>query len=95
MADDRPRRRTNLLECVVRDELLVYSSAGYRVVALNPSAHAVWRLCDGQSSAAEIAATIGRQLGGFSGDALLSDVHHAIARLRDAGLIDPSESNAA
>jgi len=89
-APDPPRRTAGVLECDVREELLVYVPAGDRAVALNASARAVWELCEGQQSLAEIAETLGRRFG-VPGEALLPDVRQAVGQLRAFGLLAPAE----
>ncbi len=87
MSAERPRPSTGLVECPVRDELLLYDPRTERVVALNTSARAIWALCDGRHSAADVAATLGECLG-LSPGALEADVTRAISELRDAGFLE-------
>jgi hypothetical protein len=84
---DRPRHSTGLVECPVQDELLIYDPRSERVLALNVSARAIWMLCDGRHSAADVAATLGESLGLPPG-ALVSDVDRAISELQDAGFLE-------
>jgi hypothetical protein len=88
MIPDRPRQAAGLVECPVRDELLVYDPRRDRVVALNVSARAIWALCDGRHSAAAVAAALSEVLG-LQPDALESDVGRAISELREAGVLEP------
>lgn len=83
---DRPRRSAGILECEVLDELLVYLPGAEVAVALNASARAVWELCQGDASLAVIADTLGQRFR-LPGEALLPDVHEAVARLRDLNLL--------
>jgi hypothetical protein len=85
---DRPRQTEGLVECPVQNELLLYDPRSERVVALNISARAIWELCDGRRSAADVSATLGESLG-LSMNALEHDVGRAIAELRDAGFLEP------
>jgi Coenzyme PQQ synthesis protein D (PqqD) len=85
---DRPRPTLGLVECPVQDELLLYNPMNERVVALNLSARAIWALCDGRHSAAEVSATLSEGLG-LPPDALERDVGRAISELRDAGFLEP------
>jgi hypothetical protein len=86
IAHDTPRRLAGLLECDVRDELLVYIPQSGTAVALNGSARAVWDLCRGDSSVAVIADSLGQRFGVPAG-ALLPDVIEAVDRLRGFGLL--------
>jgi hypothetical protein len=85
---DRPRQSAGLIECPVQDELLLYDPRSERVVALNLSARAIWALCNGRHSAADMAATLGECVG-LRPDALESDVGRTISELREAGFLEP------
>jgi len=87
MSAERLRQSTGLVECPMQDELLLYDPRTERVVALNLSARAIWSLCDGRHSAADVAATLGECLG-LPPDALETDVGKAISELRDAGFLE-------
>lgn len=70
----------------VADEILaVQDSTSSEAHALNQSAAAVFDLCDGQSSKAEMAAEIRRRTG-LPEDEEIVDL--ALAELSDAGLVD-------
>jgi hypothetical protein len=70
----------------VADEILaVQDSTSSEAHALNQSAAAVFDLCDGQSSKAEMAAEIRRRTG-LPEDEEIVDL--ALAELADAGLVD-------
>jgi hypothetical protein len=59
-----PRARTEqLIVEEVKDEILIYDETSQRASCLNPTATLVWKYCDGQTSAAEIAARMSRELG--------------------------------
>src|SRR5262245_34586234 len=58
-----PQARTEgLVVKALPDEVLVHDLARHRTHCLNGSAAAVWRLCDGQRTPAEIARQLGRAL---------------------------------
>ncbi len=80
------RRVERVLECDVRDELLVYVPDAGTVVALNASARAVWELCRDDTSIATIAGALAERFG-LAGDAFLPDVRDAVERLRGFGLL--------
>jgi hypothetical protein len=77
---DVPRRRATLVhEVAASDETVVYDEAGKQLVALNPTAAAVWYLIDGSRSVAAIVdlivesvstdrATVTRDVTGFLAD---------------------------
>jgi pyrroloquinoline quinone biosynthesis protein D len=54
------------------------------VLVLNPSAHEVIALCDGQRTVAEIVKTLGEK---FGGDLIDQDVKDLLARLIGKGLM--------
>lgn len=54
--------------------------------ALNPTAFALWELCDGDTSVAEMVAAI-CQLFDVSPERATSDVAHGMQQLRESGLI--------
>jgi hypothetical protein len=90
-AEDKPCRRAGVLECDVREELLVYVPQEHTAVALNASARAVWELCQGTASVDDIAAALGERLG-VPADALRPDVREAVDRLRSFGLLVPRKA---
>ncbi len=56
-------RKDKLVVRELADEVLVYDLARNKALCLNKVAGAVWKQSDGQTSAAQIAADISRQLG--------------------------------
>jgi hypothetical protein len=82
----RPYRTGGVVECDVRDELLVYEPGREIVVSLNASGRAIWELCHGERTVAEIAEALAGRLG-VSADALLPDVLEAVDRLQSLGLL--------
>jgi hypothetical protein len=85
---DRPRQAAGLVECPVQNELLLYDPRSDRAVALNESARAIWALCDGRRSAADVAALLGERLG-LPRHALACDVGRVVSELQDAGFLEP------
>jgi hypothetical protein len=85
---DRLDRIAGVLECDVRDELLVYVPDTGAAVALNSSARAVWALCGENATVTSVADTLSRHLG-IPLDALLPDIRQAVAQLRGYGLLRP------
>jgi hypothetical protein len=66
---------------------MVYVPPGETAYALNPSAAAIWTLCDGTRTVEEITEELG-QCVGHSGEALLPDVIEGVARLQELGLLE-------
>lgn len=56
-------------------------------VSLNRSARAIWELCDGRRTLAEISQELGRDLG-CPGDELLDDVEAAVRQLSELSLVE-------
>jgi hypothetical protein len=57
------------------------------VHTLNVSAWAIWGLCDGTRTVAEIATSLGVDVG-LSADEILPDVRTTVQRLGSLGLLD-------
>ena len=81
----RPTRRG---ETVSRgEETVVYNVETGGLHALNPSALAIWELCDGETTGAEMAEAV-TELAGLDPRAAQSDVSSTLEQLHDLGLID-------
>src|ERR1051325_4782010 len=78
-------REKELLVREVEGEVVVYDQARHRVHTLNPSARAVWRHCDGNSTIPEITAKVESELDRPVGEDF---VLHAISSLRKARLLE-------
>jgi hypothetical protein len=83
----KPRRREGIEAHSVLDELVLYVPGQELGVSLNPSARAVWELCDGQRTLAEISQELGQDVG-CPGDDLLADVEAAVRQLSELGLVE-------
>jgi hypothetical protein len=88
---DRPRRSPDVVECRIKDELVVYVRGTATAVALNATALAVWELCEGHRSVGEIARALGQRFD-LPGDALVPDIHEALARFAALGLLHAAGS---
>lgn len=80
----RPRRRPEIRAEHVSGELVLYDAAGGRAAYLNGSAAAIWALCDGERTMADIVAYLTNEIGG---DSIGRDVEETIQRFRTAGLL--------
>ena len=69
------------------DDLLVYVPPNETAYALNRSAAAIWKMCDGTRTVEEITEELG-QCVGHSGAALLPDVIEGVTRLHELGLLE-------
>ena len=86
------RRISGLLECDVREELLVYLPHTDTAVALNGSARAVWELCRDHMTMDRIAERLGLRFG-VPAEALMPDIRIAVDRLRGFGLLAEGEAS--
>ncbi len=82
--DFRPRRRPDIRTEPVGGELVLYDAAGGRAGYLNSSAAAIWALCDGERSVAQIAEYLTREVGG---DRVASDVIATIERFKSNDIL--------
>lgn len=80
----RPRRRPDIRAEPVAGELVLYDAAGGRAAYLNATAAAIWALCDGERTVAEMIAYLSREIGG---DRVAPDVNETIDRFRAAKLL--------
>ena len=71
----------------VGDEFAILDAAQNVLHILNPTAAAVWVLCDGCHSEAEIAAELCEAFAPAEPEAVRSDVAAAVASFRDKGLL--------
>jgi hypothetical protein len=70
----------------VLDELVVYCPEARQAVSLNPSARAIWELCDGSRTVDDICGKL-NELTRAPLDLLRADVQAAIDRLESLGLL--------
>ncbi len=84
----RPRRSALVKEHPLSDDELMLTIGDHQVVhALNPSAWAVWDLCDGSRSVREIAELLAREVP-VPLETLLPDVRETVRRLGVLALVD-------
>jgi hypothetical protein len=81
-----PQRAPAVREQPVEDELLLFTDVHEEGIALNPSAWAIWDLCDGRRSVGEIGNELGR-LVGRPPQEVLPAVQDAVARLAEARVL--------
>jgi hypothetical protein len=81
-----PRKRTDVETRIVDDEVVILDVVANRVHRLNRSASVIWQWCDGQHSVPDIAARLA-EAHALPADAVLADVHTALAELERLGLL--------
>ncbi len=83
---DRPRRVDEVTERREGSMVTVYHPLTGRAHALNPTAYAIWELCDGETLVEEMAAAVAG-LAGLAPEEALGQVTRTLADLADARLI--------
>lgn len=80
----RPKRRPDIRAEPVSGELVLYDASGGRAAYLNATAAAIWALCDGERTVAEMIAYLASEIGG---ERIAPDVNDTVDRFRAAGLV--------
>jgi hypothetical protein len=85
-----PRRRTDALVLDDGTESRLIAAGQVQTHVMNPTARAIWELCDGETEPGEMVMAICQV---FDVEPMVAriDVQAALARLADAGLISWSE----
>jgi hypothetical protein len=81
-----PRHKA-LREHALGDELLLYAPDQAAAFSLNTPARAIWNLCDGRHTLADICRELGSHFECAEGQ-LLADVRQAIHQLQELGLLE-------
>ena len=84
---DRPRRKANLTEDEMDEDLLIVDFRGSQIHVLNPAAAAIWELCDGQYTVEQIAALMAGHLG-LPNERVQQDVAKVVDEFREKGLVE-------
>lgn len=92
MTCTRPRRRNDVKEYDLWDEMLLYFPEKEMAFSLNGSTKAIWKLCNGRQTIMEIGQKVGEQFG-FSDDELVlhelfADVRAGVIELAKLGLVE-------
>ena len=91
----RPCRSAHVEERAAGGDLVLFDPIGGRLHVLNPTAAAIWRLCDGSRSADEIAEMLGTEFQLDPEHDPGADVEVLLGTFRDASLITDLRSAAA
>lgn len=88
MASDlrRPRRRDEVRIRRAGSETTAYDPSSSAIHLLNPSALAIWELCDGETTPYEIAEAVS-EVTGRPIDEVEAEVEQAVTALEELGLI--------
>lgn len=86
----RPSHIDGVREYKLGDELLLYAPDSKDAHVLNTSAMAIWQLCDGNRTVAEIIETVAEWLD-QSTDELRNDINKGFIELNKNGLLELNE----
>ena len=86
-AENRPRKRGQVWVQRDGNQNAVFNPDTGMLHMLNPSALAIWEMCDGETTPTEMAEAID-EVTGLGTAATAADVRNALSSLLDAGLID-------
>ncbi len=81
-------KRKQLDAVQVGEELLLCEKSGEQVHRLNGTAAAIWKLCDGEKGASEIAANLAREFGGASAKEIEADVLATLSEMTKLGIVN-------
>jgi hypothetical protein len=79
-------RREGAAAVELDDNLALYDEVGQLLILLNPSAAAIWELCDGTTTVDDMVRDL---IAAHAGDAALigEDVHQTVRKLAELGLV--------
>ncbi len=83
---ERPRRVTGWALRRFQDGAVVSGGHASDMVAMNPTALALWELCDGATTVGEMVDAV-YDLFGISPDQARRDVEAAVVQMRNAGVV--------
>jgi hypothetical protein len=90
----RPKRRRGVVLCTISDEAVLLPPAADHAFFLNPSALAIWELCDGTRSVQDMLRELQGRYDASESDLLL-DLRTTLEQLNQGGLIDLGEATGA
>jgi len=88
-----PVRRQGAAAVELDDNVALYDEVGQLLILLNPSAAAVWELCDGRTTLDEMVRELADALSANGADAatMSEDVRLTVRKLADLGLVVDAE----
>lgn len=87
MSDWRPERMTGIEEQRAGEDLVLYDPRVGRLHHLNPTAAAVWRLCDGTATLDDIVARVSVEFALAPEDSPAADIGTLLREWRSIGII--------
>lgn len=85
--DEKPKRKDNLVAEDMDDDVLVADFRKSEMHVLNPTAAAIWEMCDGEHTAEQIADTLAEHFG-VTAEEIQSDVANMLADFNEKGLLE-------
>ena len=96
MGGTRPRRRADLADHPIHDDVIVYDPVARQTHVLNPTAATIWERCDGERTIDALVAGVAADYQ-LDTDAIADDISEAIRGFSELGLLegtDPPEAQA-
>jgi hypothetical protein len=87
MITAKPQQRPNIMANDLGEQMALYSVEGKAVHVLNPTAHLIWDLCDGEHSLEDIEAAIRSSFNVPEDRDVQADIRRTIKELSDKGLL--------
>jgi hypothetical protein len=87
MITAKPQQRPNIMANDLGEQMALYSVEGKAVHVLNPTAHLIWDLCDGEHSLEDIEAAIRSSFSVPEDRDVQADIRRTIKELSDKGLL--------
>ena len=88
MNDIKPLHKSNLILKDLGDEFLVYSAEHKELHVMNPTAHLIWELCDGEHSIVDIADEIRAHFSIPEARNIRDDVQKTVEIFQNKGLLE-------
>ena len=85
--DSKPKRKGKPVVEEMDDDLLVADFSDSQMHVLNPTAAAVWAMCDGQHTAGQIADLLAGHFG-LPAEEVRRDVARVLGEFREKGLVE-------
>ena len=83
----KPRQKPNIMANDLGEQVALYSVEGKAVHVLNPTAHLIWDLCDGEHSLEDIELAIRSSFAIPEGRDVQADIRRTVAELSEKGLL--------
>lgn len=85
--DDKPKRKDSLVLEEMDDDIMLADFTGSQIHTLNPTAAAIWEMCDGEHTLEQIAGELADHYG-IGVEAVLQDVEKVVGDFSEKGLLE-------